>query len=30
MVMRPYQIYATEAIYNQALFSNKGGIENEK
>lgn len=25
MVMRPYQIYATEAIYNQALFSNKGG-----
>lgn len=25
MVMRPYQIYATEAIYNRALFSNKGG-----
>jgi len=25
MVMRPYQIYATEAICNQALFSNKGG-----
>ena len=25
MVMRPYQIYATEAILNQALFTNKGG-----
>lgn len=25
MAMRPYQIYATEAIVNQALFSNKGG-----
>ena len=25
MVMRPYQIFATEAIYNQALFTNKGG-----
>lgn len=25
MAMRPYQIYATEAIYNQALFTNKGG-----
>ena len=25
MVMRPYQIYAVEAIYNQAIFTNKGG-----
>lgn len=25
MAMRPYQIYATEAILNKALFSNKGG-----
>lgn len=25
MAMRPYQIYATEAILNRALFSNKGG-----
>lgn len=25
MVMRPYQIYAVEAIYNQALFTDKGG-----
>ena len=25
MVMRPYQIYATEAIVNKALYSNKGG-----
>lgn len=25
MVMRPYQIYATEAILNKALYSNKGG-----
>ena len=25
MAMRPYQIYATEAIINKALYSNKGG-----
>lgn len=25
MAMRPYQIYATEAILNKALYSNKGG-----
>ena len=25
MVMRPYQIFATEAIVNKALYSNKGG-----